>query len=85
MESEFNRISDDEFERDMRKLKFKRGLIYVMGGILLAIASIIWFVVGFLSGVIFFYPPVLLVIGIGMSIKGALFIFNKKTEAEMNL
>ena len=31
---------------------------------------VVWFVVGFVGGVIFFYPPVLFILGIGAVIKG---------------
>lgn len=85
MEPEINQISEDEFERDMRKLKIKRGMIYVWGGLFLSLAAIAWFVIGIYFNTIFIYPPILLVIGIGMSIQGTLLIFNKKTESEMNL
>jgi hypothetical protein len=42
----------------------------IVGGILMMLIAIIWFVVGLAGGVIFFYPPVLLVIGLFAMIKG---------------
>jgi hypothetical protein len=42
----------------------------VLGGIAMIAIAVIWFVVGLLCGYIFFYPPILLVIGIFAVIKG---------------
>lgn len=42
----------------------------VAGGLLMIVIAIVWFVVGLAGGIIFFYPPVLLVIGIVAMIKG---------------
>lgn len=42
----------------------------VIGGLLMIVIAIVWFVVGLTGGIIFFYPPVLLIIGIGAMIKG---------------
>jgi hypothetical protein len=40
------------------------------GGILMILIAVVWFVAGLAGGIIFFYPPILLVIGIGALIKG---------------
>lgn len=42
----------------------------VLGGLLMIAIAIIWFVVGWVNGYIYFYPPILLVIGIYAFIKG---------------
>ena len=42
----------------------------VIGGLLMIVIAIVWFVVGLAVGYIFFYPPVLLVIGIIAVVKG---------------
>lgn len=41
-----------------------------VGGLLMVVIAIAWFVVGLANGIIFFYPPVLLVIGLGAIFKG---------------
>lgn len=40
------------------------------GGILLMVIAVVWFVLGLKANRIFFYPPVLFVIGIGGFFKG---------------
>lgn len=42
----------------------------IIKGVLMIVGAIVWFVVGWMAGFIYFYPPVLLVIGIGTCIKG---------------
>ena len=44
----------------------------VLGGIGMMVGAVIWFVVGLFAGVIFFYPPILLIIGFATMIKGFL-------------
>ncbi len=34
------------------------------GGLLAMVVAVIWFVVGWMGGVIFFYPPILFIIGL---------------------
>jgi len=46
----------------------------MIGGILMMVIAVVWFVVGWMGGVIFFYPPILLVIGICAFMKG---LFNR--------
>jgi hypothetical protein len=46
----------------------------VIGGVLMILIAVVWFVAGFAAGRIIFYPPVLLVIGIGAIFKG---LFNR--------
>lgn len=41
-------------------------------GVGLMVIAVIWFVGGWLNGIIFFYPPILLVIGLVMAVRGAL-------------
>lgn len=45
------------------------GGLMIKGGLMI-VGAIVWFVVGWMAGFIYFYPPVLLVIGIGTCIKG---------------
>ncbi len=47
----------------------------VIGGILMIVIAVVWFVVGLMGGVIFFYPPILAVIGIIAMFKG---LFNRQ-------
>jgi hypothetical protein len=42
----------------------------VFGGILMILIAVVWFVAGLAGGRIFFYPPILLIIGIVSVIKG---------------
>ncbi len=65
--------------RDLRRrapsVTFERGWFGdinagVAGGILMMLIAVIWFVVGLAGGIIFFYPPILFVIGIVAIIKG---------------
>ncbi len=42
----------------------------VVGGVVMLAIAAVWFGVGWSSGVIFFYPPILAVIGIVSIIKG---------------
>jgi hypothetical protein len=42
----------------------------VIGGVLMMVIAVVWFVVGLHLGWIFFYPPILFVIGIAAFIKG---------------
>jgi hypothetical protein len=44
----------------------------VVGGILMILIALVWFVVGLSGGIIFFYPPILVVIGFVAIIKGAM-------------
>lgn len=44
----------------------------VIGGLLMILIAVIWFVGGLMFGYIFFYPPILLVIGIIAIVKGGL-------------
>jgi hypothetical protein len=42
----------------------------VVGGIIMILIAVAWFGIGLMAGIVFFYPPILLVIGIGAIIKG---------------
>jgi hypothetical protein len=42
----------------------------VLGGAGMMVGAVVWFVVGWMAGRIFFYPPILFVIGIVALIKG---------------
>src|SRR5262245_57953452 len=46
----------------------------VLGGILMMLIAVVWFVVGLAAGRIFFYPPILLIIGFIAFCKG---LFNR--------
>jgi hypothetical protein len=43
----------------------------IVGGLLMILIAVVWFVVGLAFGIIFFYPPILAVIGVIAIIKGA--------------
>jgi hypothetical protein len=42
----------------------------LIGGLLMLVIAVVWFVLGWMAGFIFFYPPILAVVGIGAIIKG---------------
>src|SRR5262245_9080026 len=42
----------------------------VIGGIVMILVAVVWFVLGLKAGYIFFYPPILAVLGIAAIIKG---------------
>ena len=43
----------------------------VLGGVVMILIAVVWFSVGWIAGYIFYYPPILLIIGIVAVIKGA--------------
>ncbi len=49
------------------KAGIKKG---VTGGIIMMVIAVVWFVVGYQAGRIFYYPPVLFLIGLYALIKG---------------
>lgn len=59
--------NDDGFFATEKK-GLKKG---VLGGVAMIAIALVWFFVGLAAGRIFFYPPVLLVIGIVSIVKGA--------------
>lgn len=42
----------------------------MIGGVAMMVGAVVWFVVGWFAGYIFFYPPILFVLGIGGILKG---------------
>ena len=52
----------------------------IIGGILIMAGAVIWFVVGYMAGIIFFYPPVLFIIGIIAVIRGIMIQKQKLEE-----
>ncbi len=42
----------------------------MIGGMLMIVIAIVWFVVGLMAGFIFFYPPILLIIGVIAFLRG---------------
>jgi hypothetical protein len=42
----------------------------VLGGLLMMVIAVVWFVAGFAAGRIFFYPPILFIIGVVSTVKG---------------
>ncbi len=73
---------EDEQEEPRPKKKKRRGsgggggggsgtaAASIGGGILMILGAIVWFVVGLMNNYIFFYPPVLLVLGMITLVKG---------------
>lgn len=53
-------------------LGFEKSLLNsgVAGGLLAMIGAVVWFVAGLMNDVLFFYPPILFVIGLGAFFKG---------------
>ena len=44
----------------------------IVGGILMMVGAVVWFVLGLLGGIIFFYPPILFIMGILAVFRGAM-------------
>ena len=42
----------------------------IISGVLMMLGAVIWFVAGLAFGYIYFYPPIMFVLGIGAVIKG---------------
>ena len=42
----------------------------LIGGVLMILIAVVWFAVGYSAGRIFFYPPVLLILGLVAIVKG---------------
>jgi hypothetical protein len=42
----------------------------IVGGLVMIVIAVVWFGLGLMAGIIFFYPPILAIIGIGAIIKG---------------
>ena len=66
-----------EIRRGGPSVTFERGWFGsvnagVIGGVLMMIIAVVWFVVGLACGILFYYPPILFVIGIIAIIKGGL-------------
>lgn len=70
---------DDDYDRPKPRKKKKNRVkenagnaaaAGVLGGLLMMAIAIIWFVVGLMNDYIFFYPPVLFVVGIVAIVKG---------------
>ncbi|MCY2931469.1 MAG: hypothetical protein NTV86_18665 [Planctomycetota bacterium] len=63
----------------------KRGIEKgVLGGLLMMVIAVVWFVLGWKAGRIFFYPPILFVIGLFGFLKGLVtgnFAGNKKANS----
>ena len=68
-----------DLTRDVRKrapaIAFEEGWFGsinsgVVGGLLMMLIAVVWFVIGLAGGIIFFYPPILLVIGLIALVKG---------------
>jgi hypothetical protein len=59
-------------EGDKGSHSFEKGVFNsgVVGGILAMGGAVLWFVVGLMNDIIFFYPPILFVIGLGAFFKG---------------
>ncbi len=57
---------DDDFFA-VEKKGIKKG---ALGGIIMIVIAIVWFGVGYAAGYIFYYPPILLLIGVYSLIKG---------------
>ncbi len=53
----------------------------VLGGVIMIAIAVGWFVVGWINGYIYFYPPILLVIGIYAIFKG---VKNKNIAGKRN-
>ncbi|MFH1378376.1 MAG: hypothetical protein ABIH86_06460 [Planctomycetota bacterium] len=66
-------------EKSIEEKGIDMGLV---GGILMMLGAVIWFVVGWMGGIIFFYPPILFIMGLYGALKGLLTgnIAGKKTN-----
>lgn len=62
----------------MEKNGVKKG---VAGGVMMMLIAVVWFVVGYAAGFIFYYPPILFIIGLFAFFKG-LFTGNLSGQKE---
>lgn len=55
-----------------QKLSFRDRLVHggVISGLLMMVGAAVWFFVGLAGGVIFFYPPILFIVGLVTSVRG---------------
>lgn len=65
-----DRKSTDETAAKSRSLEGKLSNSGIAGGVGLMVAAVVWFVVGLAADRIFFYPPVLFIVGLVAFIKG---------------
>ena len=61
-------VDDDDFFAPEKK-GIENGM---MGGIAMMVIAAVWFGLGYMAGVIFYYPPILFLIGVFAFLKGLL-------------
>ncbi|MFZ5554760.1 MAG: hypothetical protein ACOZCO_16720 [Bacteroidota bacterium] len=44
----------------------------IIGGIIMMVGAVVWFIVGYYAGYIFFYPPILFIIGVIAVVRGVM-------------
>jgi len=54
----------------------------VLAGIIVIIGAITWFIAGLISGYIFFYPPLLFILGVVIFVKGLMNVKRRKMKAD---
>jgi hypothetical protein len=70
--------SKDETSGKSRSLEGKVANGGIVGGIVAMVIAVVWFVVGLAAGRIFFYPPILFIIGLVGFIKGLVEYSNRE-------
>jgi len=68
--------TNDESFFSLEKKGIRKG---VAGGILMMAIALVWFIAGWSAGYIFYYPPILFVIGLFALVKG---IFNRNLSGK---
>jgi hypothetical protein len=63
--------AEEEGDNDFFSIEKKGMSKGVMGGILMMVIALGWFVGGWIAGHIFFYPPILFLIGLVALVRGA--------------
>lgn len=86
-EAESIKIQEDLIKKEAQKsstlglsaIGIKSG---VLAGIIAIVGAVIWFIVGLVNGYIFFYPPILFILGIVIFVKGLMNEKRRKIKAD---
>jgi hypothetical protein len=66
------RDDDDDYDRDGDRSSGGGIAVHpsIIAGVFMMVGAVVWFVLGYMAGRIFIYPPILFVLGIGSVIAG---------------
>ncbi|HZT80354.1 MAG TPA: hypothetical protein VFA26_09035 [Gemmataceae bacterium] len=61
---------------------FERGLVNagVLGGVIMCVIAVVWLVLGLMVGYLFYYPPVLFVVGVIAIVVGVVNWYKRRWE-----